>query len=211
MATYTVTSVQRLDDYAVVQTLESISELAAGQSFTLSALAETTLNGSQTIYALPEYLYIGVDSQGDLRFDGNVSLDNQILFYDAGADIGRETTLSTGTLTYTLSCTWITGPQIKTYLGIQTDAADDLFLVECAAAANAFAYRRRLEANYHDGLSNAPSGDVQLGTKMIGGAYFRQRSSYNEIASFDGMGVAPANGVTPMIMQLLGINRPAVA
>jgi len=211
MATYTVTSVQRLDDYAVIQTLEPVAELATGQDFTLGSLAETTLNGAQTIYALPEYEYIGVDSQGDLLFNGAVPRVNQILFYDVGDDIGRATTNSVGTFTFTLTCTWVTGPSIKTYLGITTEAADDAFLVQCAAASNAFAYRRRIEAGYSDSLTTSPGGDATLGTLMIGGAYFRQRSSYNNVATFDGLGVAPSNGINPMVMQLLGINRPAVA
>ena len=89
---------------------------------------------------------------------------------------------------------------------------DAAFLTQCAAAANAFAYRRRVEAGYlQDSLTTSPGGDVTLGTIMVGAAYFRQRGSFNSIASFDGMGIAPATGITPMVMQLLGINRPQVA
>jgi hypothetical protein len=52
---------------------------------------------------------------------------------------------------------------------------------------------------------------VFLGTVMVAAAYFRQRSSYSTIASFEQLGAPPASSVTPMIMQLLGINRPQVA
>lgn len=212
MATYTVSSVQRIDDYAVIQTLEPVSELAVGQEFTLASLAETSLNGSHTVYALPDYLYQGVDSQGDLLFDGLQPLPNQILFYDVGANIERDTTLSTGTLTYTLTCTWVTDAMIEDYLGLTLTGVDDAaLLVKCAAASNAFAYRRRLESGYHDSLSVSPGGDVTLGVTMIGAAYFRQRGSFNSLASFDGMGAPPASGITPMVMQLLGINKPQVA
>jgi hypothetical protein len=102
---------------------------------------------------------------------------------------------------------------IQEYVGLTSVTAEDAaLLVTCAAAANAFAYRRRLEAGYlSDSQTTVPSSDVLLGTIMIGAAYFRQRGSFNTIASFDGMGIAPSNGVTPMIMQLLGINRPQVA
>jgi hypothetical protein len=46
---------------------------------------------------------------------------------------------------------------------------------------------------------------------MIGAAYYRQKGSYSQIATFDGMGAPPSTGVSPMVMQLLGINRPQVA
>ncbi len=62
-----------------------------------------------------------------------------------------------------------------------------------------------------DSLTTSPGGDVTLGTIMIGAAYFRQQGSYTALASFDGMGTPPANGITPMVLQLLGINRPQVA
>ena len=91
-------------------------------------------------------------------------------------------------------------------------ANDTALVTTAAAAANAFAYRRRYEAGYlQDSLTTSPGGDVTLGTIMVGAAYFRQRGSYNNIASFDGMGNPPATGITPMVMQLLGINRPQVA
>jgi hypothetical protein len=85
-------------------------------------------------------------------------------------------------------------------------------LTQCAAAANAFAYRRRVEAGYlEDSLTTSPGGDVTLGTIMVGAAYFRQQGSFTSLASFDGMGAPPSTGLSPMVMQLLGINRPQVA
>jgi hypothetical protein len=93
-----------------------------------------------------------------------------------------------------------------------TSANAATLLTQCAAAANAFAYRRRAEAGYlQDSLTVSPGGDVTLGTVMIGAAYFRQQGSFTSLASFDGMGSPPANGITPMVLQLLGINRPQVA
>lgn len=210
MSVFTVISQQRLDDYAVVQTLTE-TDISPGQSFTLAALGNG-LNGTFVAYACPQYLYIGTDTQGDLLFDSQVPLKNQVLFYDPGTDVERVTTLSTGTLTYTPTCTWITSTQIEDYIGLELTGVDDAaFLVQCAAAANAFAYRRRLESGYTDSLSTVPSGDVSLGTIMIGAAYYRQRGAYNNIATFDGMGIAPSSGITPMVLQLLGINRPQVA
>jgi hypothetical protein len=210
MAVYTVTFHQRLDDYAVVQTLTD-TDINPGQTFTLASLGHG-LNGTHVAYACPQYLFIGVDSQGDLLFDAGTPIPNQVLFYDVGDDLERGTTNSTGTLTFTPTCTWVSDGQIEDYLGLElTGAGDGAFLVQCAAAANAFAYRRRSESGYTDSLSVVPSGDVSLGTIMVGAAYFRQRGAFNTLASFDGMGIPPASGITPMIMQLLGINRPQVA
>jgi hypothetical protein len=211
MAVYTVTFHQRLDDYAVVQTLVN-TDISPGQSFTLASLGHG-LNGTHVAYACPQYLYIGADSDGNLLFDAEVPVPNQVLFYDVGDDLERSTTNSVGTLTFEPTCTWITAANIEDYIGLELTGVDDAaFLVQCAAAANAFAYRRRVEAGYlSESLSVVPGGDVKLGTIMVGAAYFRQRGSFNTIASFDGMGTAASNGITPMVLQLLGINRPQVA
>lgn len=210
MAVYTVTFHQRLDDYAVIQTLTE-TDINPGQTFTLASLGHD-LNGTHVAYACPQYLFIGVDTEGNLLFDAGIPIPNQILFYDVGADLERSSTLSVGTLTFSPTCTWITDAEIEDYLGLElTGINDAAFLVQCAAAANAFSYRRRSESGYTDSLSVVPSGDVKLGAIMVGAAYFRQRGAFNTLASFDNMGIAPASGITPMIMQLLGINRPQVA
>jgi hypothetical protein len=64
---------------------------------------------------------------------------------------------------------------------------------------------------HEDSLTTSPGGDVTLGTIMVGAAYFRQQGSFTSLASFDGMGAPPSTGLSPMVMQLLGINRPQVA
>lgn len=212
MAVYTVIAHQRIDNYAVVQTLTD-TPIEPGQSITLAGLGHG-LNGTHTVLFCPQYEFTGTDGEtGEWLYNPTVPRANQVLFYDEGADLDWTTAVPTGTLTWTQTCTWITGAQIEDYLGIPLTSADDAsFLTQCAAAANAFAYRRRVEAGYlEDSLTTSPGGDVTLGTIMIGAAYFRQRGSFNTIASFDGMGAPPASGVTPMIMQLLGINRPQVA
>ena len=212
MAVFTVIAHQRLSDYAVVQTLTN-TPIEPGQSITLAGLGHG-LNGTHTVLFCPQYLFIGVDNDtGEWNYDTSVPIENQVLFYDAGDDLEWSTAVPTGTLTWTQTCTWITAGQIEDYLGITLTGVDDAaFLTQCAAAANSFAFRRRVEAGYlEESLSTSPGGDVTLGTIMVGAAYFRQRGSFNSIASFDGMGVAPATGITPMVMQLLGINRPQVA
>ena len=51
MATFTVTHHQRLDNVAVVQTLES-TDITIGQQITLSGLGHG-LNGTHTVFAVP--------------------------------------------------------------------------------------------------------------------------------------------------------------
>lgn len=208
MATYTITYEQRVDDYGVVTTLTD-PLLNVGDTVEIVG-ANHGLSGFQVVYALPQYLVTAVDQYGVVVTNPAVSIPNQVLFYDAGSDVTR-VAVAGATLTSGV-CTWITDTDVEDYLGIPlVDAGTATFLDQCARAANQFAYRRRQEAGYTDNPLVAPSDDVKLGTIMIGAAYYRQRSSYNTIASFDGMGTPPATGVTPMIMQLLGINRPQVA
>ena len=211
MTAYSITAHQRTDGYAVVQTLTD-TEIQPGQTITISGCAHG-LNGNHTVLFCPQYAYLGVDGEtGEWLYDTLNPRPNQLLFEDDGADLEWGVDLA-GVVTWSPTCTWIDANDIEDYLAIPlTSAGDAAFLVQCASAANAFAYRRRWEAGYlQDSLTTSPGGDVTLGTIMIGAAYFRQRGSYNQIASFDGMGVAPPQGLSPMVMQLLGINRPQVA
>lgn len=212
MATYSVIFHQRLDNYAVVQTLES-TEIAIGEPITLSGLGHG-LNGTYTVYALPQYLYTGTDSEGNILLDANQPFPNQVMFYDADADLDRTAAIPPGTLTYTQTCTWVTSAQVQLWLGLQSPLSADetTFLAQCVSAGCQVAYRRRQESGYFDSLSTSPSGDVTLGTIMLAGAYYRQRGSIDQFASFDQMGQAiTTNAFTPMVKQLLGIDRPAVA
>lgn len=211
MATYSVIFHQRLDNYAVVQTLEN-TDIALGESITLSGLGHG-LNGTHTVYALPQYLYTGTDSEGNILLDANQPLPNQVMFYDADSDLDRSAAIPPGNLDYTQTCTWVTSAQVQLWLGLTSPTADEsTFLAQCVSAGCQVAYRRRQEAGYFDSLSTSPSGDVTLGTIMLAGAYFRQRGSIDQFASFDSMGQAiTTNAFTPMVKQLLGIDRPAVA
>ena len=212
MATYTVTFKQLLDNYAVLQTLTD-TEIEVGQSITVASVA-SPFNGTFVVYAMPKYEYIGIDTDGDLLFNSNVSIPNQVLFACTGSDVNRVAT-ATGTITYTQTCTWITGAQLETYLGAGTitNPSDDFtLLTQAAAAGNAFCYRRRQEAGYFDSLTTSPGGDATLGTLMYAAALWRARGSVQDtFATFDGMGTAPVSAMTPVIKQLLGIDRPQVA
>ncbi len=210
MATYTVTFKQLLDNYAVLQTLTD-NEIEVGQSITVSAIG-APFNGTFVVYAMPKYEYIGIDTEGDLLFNANVSIPNQVLFACTGTDVGR--IASAGTITYTQDCTWISIAQLVTYLGVEIlNPSDDYTLATQARnAANDFCYRRRQESGYFDSLTTSPGHDVTLGTLMYAAALWRARGSVQDtFATFDGMGTASVSAMTPIIKQLLGIHRPQVA
>jgi hypothetical protein len=208
MATYTVTHKQLLDNYAVLQLLTP-SEIAVGQSIVVSGMS-APFTGTFTVVDLPEYLFEGVDSFGDLIFDPFVSIPNQVMFACTGTDVLRSS--ATGTVTYAPVCTWITANDISDWLYVATaTAADQAFLTICAAASNAFAYRRRQESGYFDSLTTVPSQDVKLGTIMYGGALYRQRGSVDAFSNFAEMGSQPPVALSAMVQQLLGIQRPQVA
>lgn len=203
----------RYDNYAVIQTLESVP-VNVGDKVNVTSV-EATFNGNnKLIVACPQYEFIGVDSEtGEWNFNFLNPIPNQLMYQSTGADKAISALTTYGLVNYEPTVSWITAAQIEDYLGLTLTGVDDAaFLVQCATAANDFAYRRRAEAGYlTDVPDEVPNGAVSLGTIMVGAAYFRQRGSFNTIASFDGMGVAPATGITPMVMQLLGINRPQVA
>jgi hypothetical protein len=208
MATYTVTNKQLVDNYAVLQLLTP-SEIAVGQSIVVSGMS-APFAGTFTVVDLPEYLFEGVDSFGDLIFDPFVSIPNQVMFACTGTSVLRSS--ATGTVTYAPVCTWITANDISDWLYVATaTAADQAFLTICAAASNAFAYRRRQESGYFDSLTTVPSQDVKLGTIMYGGALYRQRGSVDAFSNFADMGSQPPVALSGMVMQLLGIQRPQVA
>ena len=208
MAVYSVTQKYLIDNYAVVQLLTD-AEIELGASVVIAGV-DGTFNGTYTIRALPQYLYVGIDTEGDLLYDVNIPIANQVLFAKTASDVIR--TAATGTLTITQTCTWVTAANLEDWIGIGTaTAADAAFLTVCAAAASQFCWRRRMEAGYVDSLTTVPSQDVFLGTQMYGGALYRQRGSVDQFASFQNMGVTPVMGLNGMIRQLLGIDRPQVA
>jgi hypothetical protein len=211
MATYTVTQKYLIDNYAVLQLLTP-SEIAVGQSITVASV-DATFNGTYTVYALPQYLYVGTDTQGDLLFDYEIPVQDQVLYAKTASDVER--VAASGTVTYTQNCTWITVAELVTYLGVSiTNPSDDYTLATQARnAANDFCWRRRQEAGYTgDSLTTSPGHDVTLATLMYAAALWRSRGSVESMyATFDGMGSATQQSLTPIVKQLLGIPRPAVA
>jgi hypothetical protein len=207
---YRIQSKQLLDNYAVLQTLQP-NELVVGASITVDEVG-APYDGTFTILALPQYEFVGVDgSNGFLEYDLQNPIANQVLYACTGTDQNR-TQQFTGTIDDSSVCTWITANDIATWLYLTpATPADEDFLISCAASANATCYRKRQEAGYADQLDVVPSADVELGTIMYGGNLYRARSSMDQIASFDGMGMTPSVGITSQIKILLGIPRPQVA
>jgi hypothetical protein len=210
MATFTVTHIQRLNDYAVVQTLED-TDIGIAQSITLSGVGNG-LDGTQKVQAVPIFLFMGTDDEGDFIYDTDVIIPNQLLFYDAGTDLERQALIPNGTLTWTQTCTWIVAADVLAWLGISVATANDTtFVSACTDAANAFAFRRRKEAGYFDSLTTVPGADVKLGTTMLAGALYRERGSVDSFASFEAMNIPGTVGSMGQINRLLGVNRSQVA
>ena len=212
MATYATASKQLLDNYACISTLEP-TDIQVGDTVVVSGLG-APFNGTYTVLACPQYRYTGVDSiTGEFNYNVDIAVPNQILFECTGTNVKFVVDFD-GSVAFTPTCTWITTANLVTYLGVSiSDPSDDFTLItQAVSAGNQFCSRRRAEAGYNDSLSVSPSGDVTLGTLMYAAALWRSRGSLeNVFASFEGMGSAPQQSLTPIVKQLLGIDRPAVA
>ena len=212
MTTYNTATKQLISNYACISTLEP-TDIAVGQSITVASIG-SPFNGTFTVLALPQYAFIGVDSNsGEFEYDVEVPRPNQIIYAATGSNVDY-VAFYAGTVTYTQSCTWITTAELITYLGVTiTNPSDDYTLAVAARnAANDFCYRRRQESGYFDSLTTSPGHDVTLGTLMYAAALWRSRGSIETAyAAFDTMGTPTQQSLTPIVKQLLGIPRPAVA
>ena len=212
MATYLTASKQLLDNYACISTLEP-TDIQVGDTIVVASIG-APFNGTFTVLSCPQYEYTGIDSTtGEWLFNENVPRANQVLYACTG-DAVEYAAFYTGQISFTPTCTWVTVANLVTYLGVSiTNPSDDYTLAtQAVSAGNQFASRRRAEAGYNDSLTTSPSGDVTLGTIMYCAALWRSRGSLeNVFASFDNMGTAPQQSMTPIVKQLLGIDRPAVA
>jgi len=208
MATFTITHIQKVDDVAVVRTLEP-NGIEVGQTVTISG-AGADFNGTFVIRAVPNGYFMGVDDFGDYIFDNAIIYTNQLLYEFAGDDIALQS--GDGTVTWTVTPTWITNANVIEWLGIDPATANDTaFITTCVAASNAWCYRKRREAGYHDSASVVPSNDVKLGAIMYAAILYRERGAVDGFASFDGMNVGAPTMTLGRVMQLLGCNRSQVA
>ena len=211
MAVYSVQQKYLTDNYAVVVLVTNADPLEVGQSVTIAGV-DATFNGTYTVRELPQYYFTGVDDEGFFHYDLQAPILNQVLFAKTAANV--DIVSATGTLTTTPVCTWVTtDAQIEDWLGIGTaTAADQTFITQCRQASNEFCYRRRAEAGYrNESLTTVPNASVLLGTIAYAGFLYRQRGAVTDFASFDGLASGGSMGLSPMIKQLLGIDRPAVA
>ena len=209
MAVYSVKQKYLTDNYAVVVLQTNAEPLEIGQSFTVAGV-DATFNGTYVVRALPQYYFTGVDLQGFFLYNLQLPITNQVLYARTATNV--DIVAATGTLTASITCTWINAGQIEDWLGIGTaTAADTAFLTTCAAAGNAFCFRRRQENGWIDSPTTVPSNDVSLGVVMYSAALYRQRGSISDFASFDGLGTGNTFGLSPMVKQLLAIDRPQVA
>jgi hypothetical protein len=210
MATFKITHQQRIDDVAVVQTLES-TDIAIGQSITIAG-CDASLNGTHTVIAVPTHLFRGLDDEGDPWYDDEVIILNQLMIQDAGADIEREPVSPYGTLTWTQTCTWIVSADVEVFLGISAATANDTaFLAQAVNASNAWCFARRVQAGYHDSLTTVPSDAVKMGAILYAAGLYRERGSIDSFQSFEAMGAGGPVMTMGRVNQLLGIKRSQVA
>ena len=210
MATFTVTHQMVLDNVAVVQTLES-TDIAVGQTITLSGCA-AQLNGAHVVFAVPTYLFIGTDDQGDYLFNPDVIIPNQLLFQDVGDDLAREAVDPVGSLVWTQTCTWITVSDLTEFLGISGATANDTaFMTSSVNASNAWSFKRRVQAGYSDSLTTVPDAAVKAGVVLMAASLYRERGSLDSFNSFQDMNISAPVASMGRINQLLGIKRSQVA
>lgn len=210
MATFSITHRMRLDDVVVIQTLTE-TDIAVGQSITVSGLGNG-MDGTFVVVAVPQFLYTGLSYQGDMTFNTDVVIPNQLAYIDAGDVVDRDSADPFGTLTWSISCTWTTSANVTEFLGIAAATANDTaYIATCVAAANAWAFRRRVEAGYSDAPGTSPSSDVTLGTTLYAAALYRERGSIDSFQTYETMTPATTGMNMGRIHQLLGINRSQVA
>ncbi len=185
MAVFAVTHHQRLDDYAVVQTLED-TDIGIGQSIVLAGLGHS-LNGTHTVYAINPYYFEGVDVEGDLIFDYNVYIGNQVIFYDVGDDLERSAAIPNGTLTWTQTCQWIVAADVLAWLGISVATANDTILTADSSTATGLKW-----------ASPAASGGMTLISNTVANAnssiQFNTLGSYKQLLLIWHGLVASGNG-----------------
>jgi hypothetical protein len=208
MAVYNLAFHTRIDNYAILQTFVD-TDIQTQDSVVIAGCGHG-FNGTHTVVSTEPYLFLRVSEYGDLVFDYDVIMENQIIFVNEGDDLERS--VADGTVTYTPSCSWITSADVTSWLGIEVATANDTaFIAVCVSAANAWAFRKRREAGYTDSLTTAPDGAAKLGTIMYAATQYRSRGAVDGYASFDSMGMGTPTMSLGQIMQLLGCGRPQVA
>jgi hypothetical protein len=208
MAVFTVTHAQRVDDYAVIQTLEA-TDITIGQTIIVAGVGNN-FDATYIVQAIPTFLFVGIGVQGDFLFDYEVTITNQLLVKSNFDNYPRSA--ATGTVTWTQTCSWTTVANVQEFLGIASATANDTaFLTTCVAAANSWCFRRRVSAGYHDNLTSAPDAAVLLGTTLYAAGCYRERGTTGDsYASFGDMSGPPLMTLG-RVNQLLGVKRSQCA
>jgi len=208
MAVFTVTHAQRVDDYAVIQTLEA-TDITIGQTIVVAGVGNN-FDATYIVQAVPTFGFVGVSVEGDFIFDYEVTITNQLLVKSNFDNYSRAS--ATGTVTWTQTCSWTTVGNTQEFLGIASATANDTaFLTTCVAAANAWCFRRRVQAGYHDSLTTVPDGSVLLGTTLYAAGLYRERGTTGDsYASFGDMSGPPLMTLG-RVNQLLGVKRSQCA
>ena len=208
MAVFTVTHAQRVDDYAVIQTLEA-TDITIGQTIVVAGVGNN-FDATYIVQAVPTFGFVGIGVQGDFIFDYEVTITNQLLVKSNFDNYPRAS--ATGTVTWTQTCSWTTVGNTQEFLGISSATANDTaYLTTCVAAANAWCFRRRVQAGYHDSLTTVPDGSVLLGTTLYAAGLYRERGTTGDsYASFQDMSGPPLMTLG-RVNQLLGVKRSQCA
>ena len=210
MSVNTIIYAARVDNFAAVQTL-TLAPVQPGDSVTIAGVTDTTFNTTATVFSIEAYELVSVDEYGVLEFNYDNPKPNQIIYANTGSTVVYDTAV--GTVTYTVSPSWCSSADVKSWLGIDVATAnDDAFVTVCVNASNVWCHRKRREAGYTDPTASAPSADVKLGAIMYAATLYRERgTSGDSYGGFDGMGNLPMPVTLHRIMQLLGCGRAQVA
>jgi len=209
MATYDLAFATRLDGVVVLQTFVETG-IQVGDSVVIAG-APSGMSGTFTVLSTSDFEYIGQSDEGDFEYNYEFTITNQILVKSNFDDYQRAA--ATGTVTWTQSCTWLANiAPVEEFLGIDGATANDTaFLTTCIAAANAWCFRRRVQAGYHDSLTTVPDGSVLLGTTLYAAGLYRERGTTGDsYASFQDMSGPPLMTLG-RVNQLLGVKRSQCA
>jgi hypothetical protein len=147
-----------------------------------------------------------------LTFNADEVIINQLAFVDAGDALQRSAVEPFGTLTWTITPTWTSSALVVEFLGISAATANDTaYIATCVGAANAYCFRKRVEAGYFDSASTSPSNDVTLGTTLMAASLYRERGSIDSFQTYETMSPGGQAFNMGRIHQLLGVNRSQVA
>ena len=100
-ATYTLQTAVIVPGYVTVTTLTP-NEIVVGASITVAG-AGAAYNGTKTVYAMPQYLPINVDTEGLIEYDTSYPLENAVMWADSQTPV--ELHAQAGTITFEQLCT----------------------------------------------------------------------------------------------------------